>query len=299
MDKQRDIMTEEAKMEIEATAAAEAETMPATEKTNLSDVLFIRRAVKQLCTHKKEAIVAAIALLMFAIATVLATAKVELLLEGAFEPAVYGHPVAPFAIASILAAVAVVGLVWALLSIAKPIQKRITALRLALLGFAFILMTAVKSLALGYFARILFAGDPTRFEFAKAGVDHASIVLALLFAAAFYVFLASCLKEEKISFAGFWKGFVTLLIWVSLVYLLKFAILFMAPEHIAISITIAIISTLAALWYVALALALQKEASENALLNDLKDDGDYPEEETEAEPDIKNDSDQYEEDVHE
>ena len=297
MDKQRDMMTEESKMETEAAATAEAETVaelaPESETANRSDVLFIKRATRQLCAHKKEAIVAAIALLMFAIATVLATTKVELLLEGAFEPAVYGHPVAPLAVASILAAIAAVGLVWALLSIAKPLKKRVTALRLALLGFAFILMTAVKSLALGYFARILFAGDPTRFEFAKTGVDHASTVLALLFAAAFYVFLASCLKEEKISFAGFWKGFVTLLIWVSLVYLVKFAILFLVPQHIAISITIAIISTLAALWYAAVALALQKEASENALLNDLKDDGD------EAEPDIENDSDQYEEDVHE
>jgi len=255
-----------------------------TERLSLLDVLFVRLAAKQICAYKKEAITAFIALLIFSLATLLVTTKTELFLGGTLDLDTLSeasHSVIPLVATSVLLAVAVVVLIWALFSIARPLKKRIVTLRLTLLAAALLLISIVKSLALGFLARALFAGDPTRFELAKTGVDNISAVLAILLAAAFYVFLASCLKEEKIGLPSFWRNLLTLLIWIAFIHLIKFAILFLVPAHIVLSITMAVISTLATIWFVALALATQKEAAENALLEEYgyaKEDYNDPEE---------------------
>ena len=235
------------------------------EKKSLAETLYIQAALEQVSNYKKEALVALIALLIYSAAILLATFKTERLLEsGHFldlsTPA--HHPTIFVILAVLLILLSCAVIIWALFSIANPLKKSTTTLRLALLAFGALLVVAAKSLILGSFARILFAGDPARFEFAKTGVDHLSSLLGVLLAAAFYVLLARCLKEEKLALFDFGKSYLVLLVWVAVVYLLKYLALLILPSHVVISSIVALLSALATLWYVALALALQKESAE-------------------------------------
>ncbi|MCL2438122.1 MAG: hypothetical protein FWC99_03390 [Coriobacteriia bacterium] len=232
---------------------------------NVAEFLFVPSAIEQLRIYKKEAMAAFVALLVFSTATLLSSQKTERLLTDPFDPNIatgISHPVLPVVLALIPLALSLVALIWALFSLARPLRKRTVTLRIALLVLGFLFVTAVKSFALGHFARLLFAGDVTRFDLTKTGVDHASALLAVLFATAFYVFLASCLKEEKLTFAGFAKSFGILFVWVATIHLVKLVVLFVFGTSLGLSALVAVLSTLVAVWYMALALALQKDAAQ-------------------------------------
>jgi len=232
-------------------------------KSGLVEYLSIQGALDQICNHKKEVIIAFTALFLYAVATLLITDKITQLLEqpvALITPA--HHPIAPVIIASLVLFLSLAALFWTLFSLAHPLRKRIVVARLVVLAVAAVLVTFAKSLILGYFARLLFQGDLTRFELAKTGVDHLSSLLGIAFAAAVYVLLVRCLKEEKLTFAGFGKSYGILFVWIAAIYLVKFVALSLLPSHLAINSVAALLSALAAIWYVALALALQKESAE-------------------------------------
>jgi len=258
-------------------------------KPSLAERFFMPDALEQLSTYRIEALVAFIALLSLSLATLLSTHKVAQLLErSATLTAPANHPVIPVIIASLIVLASIAALIWALLKIASPLKKRIVVGRLIVLALVTLLVTSAKSLILGYFARFLFQGDPIRFELAKTGVDHLSSLLGIALAAAIYVLLARCLKEEKITLVRFGKSYALLLVWIAAIYLVKFISLSLLPNHLLISSVAATLSTVAALWYISLALALQKES---AATQDQELDTD-PELESEQELDPESELDQ-------
>ena len=234
--------------------------------TEPRDFLCARSALAQISAHKKESIIAAVALLIYSVVTVFALRHTGKAIDAytGFELGIV--PI----VLLVLAILSFAAILYALFSVAKPLRKRIITFRLVVLAAGILLVTAVTSLALGLLARLLFAGDPTRFEFAKTGVDHASGLLAVIVAAIFYVFLAACLKEKKIELHGFGKSFGVLLVWIAGIYIIKYLIfsvfadmLFHTVELSAVSIILVsvstVLSTLFALWYMSLALAAHEK----------------------------------------
>jgi len=172
--------------------------------------------------------------------------------------------------------------IYVLFCLARPIRKRIVALRLTLLGLWALLTVFVTSLGLGLLARILFAESPARFDLARTGIDHASGLIGVLITTLFFVFLASCLREEKLTFKGFGVSFTVLFTWIAAVYIIKFVV-FLALDGlwpllfgasalelagILFALLLAILSTLATLWYTALALALVERAHKKSAKKD-------------------------------
>lgn len=249
----------------------------------------IKAAVKQVCLYKKEFIVAAFALLVLSAGTVLMTRKIEALLPRVSDfAAPASHPVFLPLLLALGTAASICALVWALLRIARPFKARIVLGRLSLLFLSFVFVTGVKGVALGYFARLVFAGDNARFDMAKTAVDHSSALLALFFTAALFVFLVACLKEEKLVFVGFWKSFAVLCLWVLIIELPKLVLFFAFGPHLALSILAAILSVVATLWYFALALALHMRAtSELAEGKSLADDVDPESDFEKIDPDLE------------
>jgi len=228
--------------------------------------------------NRLQSVSAGIALIALSVATLFVTGRsMQGFGAGQEQSFAFTHlfeaPVINTALALVAVLAAVSLLAYVLVTAARPLPVKVVILRLCNIALFAVIITALKSLILGLFARMLFAGDVDRFSLAKMGVDAASLVLGVVFTACIYLFIATSLREEKLEMAGFGKNFVVMFLWVASVSALKFLLFsvldglagnlfdaaYLGLAHISLALLIALISALATIWFMALALSLRED----------------------------------------
>ena len=247
--------------EVECSKTEETDSLP---KASILNLLRTGPALEQIQTYRKESTLGFVGLILLAISQLMLVSQ----LSQAFPQAITAAQTAILEVV-VSAALALLGLtciVIALLKVAYPLPKKVVLPRLAGLGVGVGVITIVKGVALGSLARLLFANDYSRFEMAKTGVDHASMLLGVLVAAFAYSLLAPLLRESKVEFKSFGKSFATLIFWVALIYFVQFVFVLFITVHveivsanifanIAFLTFVVLLSSVSALWFTSLALS--------------------------------------------
>ena len=238
-------------------------------KAGASEFFRITHALEQIKTYKKESVAGTLALMLLAISQIILIVQVSEIF-----PLIFNASDNFLLVIGLFFALTVIGfayIAFVLTRVARPLKAGVVLGRIFLLALGIYLVTAVKSLALGNLARLLFVGDYTRFELAKTGVDHASMLLGIIVVALSYSFLAALLREKKIEFKNFGKSFLTLLFWVSIFYIFTFVISLVLSTYtleaqlsVAFvgTILLALLSSLFPLWFLALGLSFHEIAED-------------------------------------
>ena len=241
-------------------------------KIDISELFRITPALEQAKAHKKEGALGLLGLVLLAASQLMIFSQAAQMFPQALN---FAHFATVETVSSALLALLGLFLITqTLFKIARPLKARVVALRLLGL-FAFVVaIIAVKSLALGHLARLLFASDPTRFELAKTGVDHASMLLGIVVVALSYSLLSALLREKKLEFKNFGKSFAALIFWVSAFYIPTYVISLVFNTHtleaylsisLVIAILLALIHSLFPLWFLAVGLSFHEiDESEDA-----------------------------------
>ena len=231
-------------------------------KANVSNFFRITHALEQIKTYKKESVAGTLALMLLAIGQIILILQVSEIF-----PLIFDSSDDFLLVIGLFFALAVIGFVYiafVLTKVARPLNAGTVVSRIISLALVVYLVTIVKSIVLGHLARILFAGDYTRFELAKMGVDLASMFLGIVVVALSYSFLAALLRERELEFKNFGKSFLTLLFWVSIFYTFTFAVSLIISTYaleaqlnvaFAGTIVLALLSSLFPLWFLALGLS--------------------------------------------
>jgi len=233
----------------------------------------LKESMGQFSRYKLQAMAAFILLVTLSTLTLITTGQgiggVSMSVQ---EGAVYLPQLSTLAVAvlSFAALFCIAALMYVLVTLARPLAAKRTLLRLFSITLFVLIITAIKSLVLGLFARTLFAQDPNRFEIAKAGVDIASLILAVVLSSCIYLTLAASLREEKLELKYFGRSFIVMFFWVAVITALKFSLTFASEAllgslayislgSIALSIALSVLSAVTTLWFLALALTLREE----------------------------------------
>ena len=245
-------------------------------KIDISELLRIAPALEQVKAHRKAGALGLLGLICLSISYII---LILLASEALFQ-----IPDIEILTVALFFAFAVIGIayvVFALTKVGKPLKAKVVVGRVLFLALAVYLITAVKSFALGHLARLLFAQDYTRFEFAKTGVDHASMLFGIVVAALSYSFLAALLRERKLEFKNFNKSFLTLLFWVTLFYVPTFILSSIFTTQVpgaylsaalVVVILLALISSLFPLWFLAVGLSFhERDEGEDTEEDEIED----------------------------
>ena len=233
-------------------------------KMNISELLRITPALEQVKTHKKEGALGLFGLICLSISYII---LILLFSENLLLLQISDVDVLAAMLFIAFTVIGIVCIVFALIKVAKPLKAKVVVGRIFLLTLAVYLITIVKSLALGHLARLLFEGDYIRFELAKTGVDHASMLLGIVVAALSYSFLAALLRERKLEFKNFGKSFLTLTFWVALFYVPTFILSSIFTPQVpgaylsaalVVVILIALLSSFFPLWFLAVGLSFHE-----------------------------------------
>ena len=250
-------------MKFEKHTAEDENALSSSEKSkmSISRLLRIAPALEQVKAHKKEGMLGFFGLICLSISHIILILYFS---ENLFLLQIPDVDVLAFALFFAFVIIGIAYVVFALTKVGKPLKARAVISRLIALTLAMYLITAVKSLALGHLARLLFAGDYTRFEFAKTGVDHASMLFGIVVAALSYSLLSALLREKKLEFKNVGKSFATLIFWVGALYIPTYVISLIFSTHtleaylstgLVVAISLILISSLFPLWFLALSLS--------------------------------------------